>query len=47
MKKLATDMGLNNLHEEMKMSLMEAASVSTPIGITFVTYPFVLPLKLQ
>jgi hypothetical protein len=40
-------MGLNNLHEEMKLSLMEVASASIPIGTTFVTYPFVLPLKLQ
>jgi hypothetical protein len=46
MKKLAADMGLNNLHEEMKVSLMEVASISTPISTTFVTYPFVLPLKL-
>ncbi len=30
-------MGLDNLHEEMKVSLMEAASTSTPIGTTFVT----------
>jgi hypothetical protein len=47
MKKLAVDMGLDNFHEEMKVSLMEAASTSTPTSTTFVIYPFVLPLKLQ
>jgi hypothetical protein len=38
MKKLAADMGFNNLHEEMKMSLMEVASIPTPISTTFVTF---------
>jgi hypothetical protein len=47
MRKLAIDMALNNLHEEMEMSFMEAASTSALIGTTFVTYPFVFPLKLQ
>jgi len=40
-------MGLDNLHEKMKMFFMETTSTSIIIGITFVTYPFVLPLKLQ
>ncbi len=47
MKNLAVDMGFDNLHEEMKVSPMEATSTSTPIGTTYVTYPVVLPLKLQ
>jgi hypothetical protein len=46
MKKLVVDMGLNNLHEEMKMSLMEVASTSTHIGTTFVTYPFVFTFEI-
>jgi hypothetical protein len=44
MKKLATDMGLDNLHEEMKMSFMEAVSTSITIGTTFITYPKVFYL---
>jgi hypothetical protein len=47
MKKLVVDMGLDNLHEEMKVSLMETTLTSIAIGTTFVTYPFVLLLKLQ
>jgi hypothetical protein len=47
MKKLVANMGLDNLYEEMNMFFMEVASTSTPIGTTFVTYPIVLPLKLQ
>jgi hypothetical protein len=47
MKKLEVDMGFDNLHEEMKVSIMETTSTLIVIGITFVTYPFVLLLKLQ
>jgi hypothetical protein len=47
MRKFVVDMAFDNLHEEMKMSLMEVASTSAFIGTRFVTYPFVFPLKLQ
>jgi hypothetical protein len=48
MKNLVTDIGLDNLHEEMKVFRMEATSTSIVTCTTFVTYPkFVLPLKLQ
>jgi hypothetical protein len=39
MKNLETDMGLDNLHEEMKVSLIEAASTSIATCTTFITYP--------
>jgi hypothetical protein len=33
-------MGLDNLHQEMKVFLMKTTSTSIAIGTTFITYPF-------
>jgi hypothetical protein len=47
MRKVADDMGFNNLHKEMKMSFIEVVLTSTLTCTTFVTCHYVLPLKFQ
>jgi hypothetical protein len=46
MKKLAIEWALTICMRQLKVFFMEVTSTSTPIGTTFVTYPYVLPLKL-